>query len=221
MDRIIVAELQKARAEWMLRNQFFSYGNVGLLNSFTLSRSDPFGEEIEFFTVSSAGVVVITQDPEGVPSVLLVNEEAARWDIPSGHVELSDASPLFTAQRELEEETMLHLSEADLLPLCYAVKTPSSNKAGVQFFTVSALPAHIINACSIRRDSDGRIYYSLNVTTGRLKLALEPLALFLHNPNLSLLTNSHHPWAYNLTRIALVEKLNLAREAGYTNQSYT
>jgi 8-oxo-dGTP pyrophosphatase MutT (NUDIX family) len=215
MNESLIIELKKTRADWVLRNQFFSYGRVGLLDGFTLSRSDPFGESAELFQVGSAGTVVLTYSPMQTLSVLLVNEEEERWDIPSGRVEASDVSPAATAQRELGEETPWQLELASLLPLSYAVSPKSKAKAGVQFFAVAASPAQL--QAPAKWDAEGRVYYRFEAAEGNLNLALEPLDLFLSAGTQSLLAQSHHPWAYRLTRAALMEKVRLAREAGYLN----
>src|SRR5689334_21414182 len=106
MSESIESQLFRARAEYRVKNQLFTYGRAALINDgFTLYRADPFGFDPEEFPVTSAGLLLMTLNPVGQACVLLVNEEEGRWAITSGKVEPEDNHPADAAKREFREET--------------------------------------------------------------------------------------------------------------------
>lgn len=206
--------LSRERADYVLRHHFFSAGKVGIANGFKLFRTEAREQEVEQFEITSAGIVLITLDPVGQLAVLLANEEDRRWDIPSGKVEPTDASPAHTAAREFGEETPINLAVEQLLPLSYAINPRRQGKAGVQFFAIAALEQTLLEDFRVSTDNLGRFYTS----HAEINLVLEPLHIFLGSDRESLLQYSHHRWAYGLTKLALQEKIALAKEAGYGDQ---
>lgn len=199
----------------MLQNAFFSYVNLiaGIKpGTFTL-----FCEELNRFAemsfkITSVGSVVFTTLSKGGLAVLLVSEEPGRWDTPSGKVEAEDSSPRHTGVRELFEETQINVDPYSLLPLTWAVH-PTKRTAAVQYLAFLNYPEDLNNRLE-NVDDLGRHYFSPDPSAKEQnRLVLEPYGVFSKRW-LSLLNNSHHSWAYKLTRQALVEKLKLMREAG-------
>jgi 8-oxo-dGTP pyrophosphatase MutT (NUDIX family) len=206
-------EARRLMAETSLKTRFYSgFGIVADAEGFELTlRVHQLWDVKETFRISSAGVVLLTQNSEDVPSLLLVNEEEGRWDLPAGGVESFDRTPEETALREFGEETGYEIGPDYLLPLTFAVKK-DTKRAGVQYLAVAALqgfaPTH--------SDRQGR-FYGRNEIAG-VNIALEPLRVAL-SAKYSLLAHSHHPWAYLQTRAAILEKLTLAKEAGWPNSA--
>lgn len=206
------------RARWLhiLKHWFFSMQETGISEGFTLYRTNSWNHrnETEYFPITSAGIVVITSVDKD-PMMILVNEEASRWDIPSGRIEATDLSPKAAAIREFGEETGFDLTSRaeEVYALTYAVNR-SGTKAGVQYYCVTALD--LSEATLLHIDDEGRYFYTVTRGEEVLHLALEPMHVFMDGD--SLLKMSHHPWAYRRTIAALEQKFSLAKVTGYVGE---
>ncbi|WKZ31137.1 MAG: NUDIX hydrolase [Candidatus Dojkabacteria bacterium] len=212
MYESIIAKALQQRAEYQLRHQAFPWGNMPS-EGFEACLTDPYGEPFEICTITSAGVLVVTHNLSGGLSVLFVNEEGNRWDIPSEHVELTDRSPADTARREFLEETRLQLT-TELYPLTYSIRHNSSRRIGLQFVTAASHFPELNADTLIREDDLGRFYYQIPTETGLYSMAEEPIEVFFSPRDTLLSLYSRNQWAYTKTLAALEEKVALLHESG-------
>lgn len=96
----------------------------------------------------SAGAVVYHQGPQG-REYLLLRYGAGHWGFPKGHVEPGE-NDVQAAQRELEEETAIPLSEQRLLP-GFCERTDYSFRRGrtvvekeVRFFIIESATRDVL-----------------------------------------------------------------------------